>query len=184
MSQIGPARHQNVLRLCRTRAQNAAIHHEVLHMSSKNPRLSVVLTPSLAATLAALSEETGDSASSLVRGLLEQTEPALQRMLELVRAAKSAKGQIGAGVSDALGRLVDDLHDAAALADSRARRVVADLVTQAEVVKGRRRGPATDVGRGRASTAAFVSTPACNTVVRSRKTRGVEGVRAAKRASK
>ena len=43
-------------------------------MPSKNPRISVVLSPSLAATLAALSEATGDSASSLVRGLLEQTE--------------------------------------------------------------------------------------------------------------
>ena len=143
-----------------------------------------MLTPSLAATLAALSEETGDSASSLVRGLLEQTEPALQRMLELVKAAKSAKGQIGAGVSNAMGRLVDDLQDAIAVADARGGRVVADLVSQAEVVKGRRRGPATDSGRGSASTAAFVSTPSCNTGVRSRRTRGAEGVSTAKRARK
>lgn len=124
-------------------------------MPTKNPRLSVVLSPSLAATLAALSEETGDSASSLVRGLLEQVEPALQRMLHLVRAAKQAKGQIGAGVGDALTRVVHDLEDSMAVADSRVDRVVRDLVETAEKVEGRRRG----AGGGAARAAAAPSTP-------------------------
>lgn len=119
-------------------------------MPAKNPRLSVVLPASVAATLAAISEETGDSASSLVRGLLEQTEPALQRMLQLVRAAKQAKGQIGAGVAESMHRVVEDLHDALAVADARAGRVVADLVHQAEGVKGRRR-PAAGTGVARPS---------------------------------
>lgn len=117
-------------------------------MPSKNPRLSVVLPPSVAATLAAISAETGDSASSLVRGLLEQTEPALQRMLELVRAAKAAKGQIGDGMRGSMDRVIDDLHDALAVADARTGRVLADLVTQAEGVKGRRR-PAARTGAAR-----------------------------------
>lgn len=125
-------------------------------MPSKNPRLSVVLTPSVAATLAALSEETGDSASSLVRGLLEQTEPALQRMLQLVRAAKQAKGHIGAGVAEAMHRVVEDLQDAMAVADARAGRVVSDLVQTAETVKGRRRGA---TGVAGLSPAAAVSDP-------------------------
>lgn len=128
-------------------------------MPSKNPRLSVVLPPSVAATLAAISAETGDSASSLVRGLLEQTEPALQRMLELVRAAKAAKGQIGEGMRGSMDRVIDDLHDALAVADARTGRVVADLVTQAEGVKGRRR-PAAGTGAARPSGRAVVaSTP-------------------------
>ena len=109
-------------------------------MPTKNPRMSVVLSPALAATLAALSEETGDSASSLVRGLLEQVEPALQRMLQLVRAANQAKGQIGAGVGESLKRVVHDLEDSLAVADSRTHRVVRDLVEAAEKVEGRRRG--------------------------------------------
>lgn len=107
-------------------------------MPSKNPRLSVVLAPSVAATLASLSEETGDSASSLVRGLLEQAHPALERMLHLVRAAKAARGQITEGVGQALKRVVDDLEDAQALADSRTDRVVRDLVDEAQAIKGRR----------------------------------------------
>lgn len=108
-------------------------------MPSKNPRLSVVLSPAVAATLAALSRETGDSASSLVRGLLDQVAPALERMLQLVIAAKSAKGQIAEGVLGSLDRVVDDLQDAFAVADARTGRAVADLVAQAEAVRGRRR---------------------------------------------
>lgn len=108
-------------------------------MPTKNPRLSVVLSPALAATLAALSEATGDSASSLVRGLLEQTEPALQRMLQLVTAANAAKGQIATGVGESLHRVVSDLEDALAVADSRTARVVRDLVSEAQAVPGRRR---------------------------------------------
>lgn len=125
-------------------------------MPSKNPRLSVVLPPALAATLAALSDETGDSAASLVRGILEQAEPALQRMLQLVRAAKLAKGQIGSGLSDAMGRVVDDLEDAMALADSRTDRVFRDLVSSAEEVRGRRRPRASAASTG---PPAAVATP-------------------------
>jgi hypothetical protein len=128
-------------------------------MPSKNPRLSVVLSPALAATLAALAEETGDSASSLVRGLLEQTHPALQRMLDLVKATKRAKGQIGAGVGTALERVVSDLEDAAALAESRVSRAVADLVDTAEKVKGRRRPAASGASRGSRSPAAPTPVP-------------------------
>ena len=126
-------------------------------MPASNPRLSVVLSPSLAATLAAIAEETGDSASGLVRGLLEQSEPGLVRMLELVRAAKSAKGQIGEGVSRNMERVVDTLQDALHVADMRSAQVVADLVAQAETVKGRRRSAAGGVAaRGRPAVA---STP-------------------------
>lgn len=129
-------------------------------MPSKNPRLSVVLPPALAATLAALSKETGDSSSSIVRSLLEQAAPALERMLELVKAAKAAQGQIGAGMAESMHRVVEDLHDAIAIADSRSKRVLGDLVAQAEEVKGRRR-PRDEhgaAGHG-AGTAAALSTP-------------------------
>jgi hypothetical protein len=121
-------------------------------MPTKNPRVSIVITPSLAATLSALSEETGDSAGSLVRGLLVQSEPALRRMLDLIRAAKAAKGQIGTGVADSLHRVVNDLADAVAVADSRQSRVIADLVEQAEGVSGRRR-------RARAAGAGAAAAP-------------------------
>lgn len=108
-------------------------------MPSKNPRISVVLSPALAATLSAISSETGDSASSLVRGLLDQCQPALERMLALCRAANQAKGSIQQGAGAALGRAIDDLQDAQAVGMSRLDRVIGDLVDQAQAVKGRRR---------------------------------------------
>lgn len=125
-------------------------------MAAKNPRISVVLTPSLASTLAAISHATGDSASSVVREILEQSEPALKRMLQLFLAAQEAKGQISGGVSGALTRVVSDLEDALAVAGSRLDRVERDLVDAAQEVKGRRRTAAGGAGRG---AAAGVSTP-------------------------
>ena len=77
-------------------------------MPSKNPRLSVVISPALAATLTALAEETGESASGLVRGLLDQTQPALERMLQLVRAAKAAKGNISGAKAFAESKFGED----------------------------------------------------------------------------
>ena len=159
-------------------------------MPSKNPRLSVVLTPSLAATLATLAEETGESASSLVRGLLEQSEPALRRMLELVRAAKAAKGQIGAGVAGQLDRVIEDLQDAMVVMDARTGRVIADLVDQAQEVKGRRRRAggmrAENAPGGRSATA---STPVpvtrgSGTPERATEAKKREGVQAPKKAGK
>lgn len=108
-------------------------------MPTKNPRISVSLTPSLAALLNELAEETGDSSSSLVRGILMQTEPALGRMLQLVRAAKDAQGQIGAGVGRSMQRAAETLEDALAAADARLGRAAGDLVAEAEAVRGRRR---------------------------------------------
>jgi hypothetical protein len=116
-------------------------HHpsELPHMATKNPRISVSLTPSLATLLNDLAVETGDSASSLVRGILVQTEPALGRMLQLVRAARDAQGQIGSGVGRSLQRAAETLEDALAVADARFGRAAGDLVSEAEAVRGRRR---------------------------------------------
>jgi urease gamma subunit len=141
-------------------------------MPTKNPRLSVVLSPSLAATLAALSTETGESASSLVRGFLEQSEQGLVRMLDLVRAAKSAKGQISEGLRGNMSRVVDDLQDALALADARTGRVVADLVATAEQVKGRRRRGAGMPQAPSAGAAAAARTPGPVTRGSGRATKG------------
>jgi hypothetical protein len=110
-------------------------------MPSKNPRLSVVLTPSLAALLSQLAEETGESASSLVRDLLTQSEGALQRMLQLVVAAKAAKGQIGGGLAASMERVVRDLETAQGLVDNRSADMLGDLVAMAETVRPRRRAP-------------------------------------------
>ena len=126
-------------------------------MPTKNPRLSVVLSPSLAATLDALSSATGDSASSLVRNILVQTEPALQRATQLIEAAAASRQQVGAGVAATMDRVITDLEDALLVADARAGQAIRDLVGEAEAVKGRRRAAAT--GGARRSGSALPSTP-------------------------
>lgn len=108
-------------------------------MPTKNPRLSVVLSPALSATLTALAHESGESSSSLVRGLLEQSRPGLERMLHLLRAANAAKGQIGSGVGDVLLRVHDDLERALLASEARIARVESDLVSQAEAFRVRKR---------------------------------------------
>jgi hypothetical protein len=125
-------------------------------MPSKNPRLSVVLTPSLSATLAALSDATEQSASSLVRDLLQQAEPAMGRMLQLVLAAKAAPKEIGAGLAGTMDRVIGDLEDALALSEARMGRAARDLASEAEAVQGRRRRS----GQARAPRAPAGAAPA------------------------
>ena len=120
-------------------------------MPASNPRLSVVLTPSLFATLQQLGHATDQSASAIVRDLLLQTEPALRRMLALVLAANGAREQIGEGVGSALFRVVSDLeHQLERETDGEVG--YQDLVTQAEAVQGRARraGGAAGAGGGAA----------------------------------
>lgn len=120
-------------------------------MPHKNPRLSIVVSPAVAETLSALSAETGESASSLVRGLLDQAQPALARMLALVRAAKHAQSAITGGVASTLDRVVTELEGTLAHAEAVADSAVQDLVSQAQAVKPR---PRAGAGRGRPRTAA------------------------------
>ena len=127
-------------------------------MPAKNPRISVVLTPSLAAVLAQLAEETGESASSLVRGLLVESEAPLQRMLQLVKAAKAAKGQIGGGLAGSMDRVMRDLEIAQSLVDNRTADMLGDLVSMAETVRPRRRSPSSP-SRGSGVVPEAVLTP-------------------------
>lgn len=126
-------------------------------MPTPNPRLSVVLPPSLAVTLAELARATDQSVSSIVRDLLLQTEPALRRMLRLVLAANGARGQIGDGIGSSLLRAVADLERELERTTDGAIGYQ-DLVDKAEAVPVRRRAvsgkpgaPATGLPRVAAS---------------------------------
>ena len=121
-------------------------------MPASNPRLSVVLTPSLAATLQQLGQATDQSASSIVRDLLLQTEPALRRMLRLVLAANGAKEQIGEGVGSSLLRVVSDLERELER-ETGGHVEYQDLVDKAEAVqvRARRAGGAGERQRARAA---------------------------------
>jgi len=74
-------------------------------MPTKNPRLTITLQPSLAAQLRTLSELTGNSQSSLIADLLDGSGPVFDRMIQVLRAAKTAKEAMK-------GKLVADMEDA------------------------------------------------------------------------
>lgn len=73
----------------------------MLHrMPTPNPRLSVTLTPQLAAVLDRMSELTGNSKSSLVAELLDSSMPVFERMLTVLEAARTLQGQAEAAKAD------------------------------------------------------------------------------------
>lgn len=57
-------------------------------MSSSNPRVSVTLKPKTAALLRRLSEVTGNSISSIIGDLLEDSEPVYERAVRTLEAAR------------------------------------------------------------------------------------------------
>lgn len=71
-------------------------------MGTTKPRITVTLTDEQHATLRALSDMQGRSMSSLVGELVETTMPALDRVLELLRAAESALPEVHASLARAL----------------------------------------------------------------------------------
>ena len=74
-------------------------------MPTKNPRLTITLEPSLAAQLRTLSELTGNSQSSLIADLLQGSGPVFDRMIQVLRAAQTAKEAMK-------GKLVADMEEA------------------------------------------------------------------------
>jgi hypothetical protein len=74
-------------------------------MPALNPRVSVTLTPELAAVLRELSVLCGNSQSALIAGLLEQSAPVLTRMVTVLQAAATiqheASAEIARGLRDA-----------------------------------------------------------------------------------
>lgn len=67
----------------------------MLHrMPTQNPRITVTLTPAVAAVLKRMSELTGNSQSALVGDLLEESRPVFDRMVLVLQAAKDVKGKV------------------------------------------------------------------------------------------
>lgn len=63
-------------------------------MPTVNPRLTITLNAKSAAQLRELSSLTGQSQSSLVAELLEESEPVLDKMIQVLRAAEHAKAAL------------------------------------------------------------------------------------------
>lgn len=107
-------------------------------MPTVNPRVNVTLSPSLDALVSSMASHQRVSKAQVLRELLEAAEPALQRAVALMDAAKQAAGELKAS-------LVQSLEAEQRRAEKEYSRSLrgmeslsSDLVAQAEAIRARR----------------------------------------------
>lgn len=107
-------------------------------MPTANPRVNVTLSISLDNLVARLAAFQRVSKSQVLRELLETAEPALQRAVILMDSASKASPGALQSLAHRLERDVEAAEDAAAVVMARLDRGNADLVSQAEAIRGKR----------------------------------------------
>lgn len=116
-------------------------------MPTQNPRLTITLSPPLDAAIRRLSELTGQSKSSLIVELLDQAQPVLVRMAEVIEVAKSATEDAKARMRSNLDEAQTKLEEHLGLVNQLWDEQTADLLGEAEQVQRRKRkgaGTSTD----------------------------------------
>jgi len=98
------------------------------------------LSPSLDALVIRLAAMQEVSKSQVLRELLEAAEPALQRAVALMEAAARSKGAVLDGLARSLEQAQDHVEAQLAVHLAGVDAVTAELVAQAEAVRGRRPG--------------------------------------------
>lgn len=136
-------------------------------MPTHNPRLTVTLKPSTYAQIQEVSRLTGNSLSSMMAEILEQSEPVFARLIQVLTAAEQAKLEVrermGADLAKAQARVEKQLGLALTEFDA----FSGDLLEEVEEVRRRaRRAPRSDA-QHRAGGATRLSTPPSNRGVRS-----------------
>ncbi|MDN4592310.1 hypothetical protein DBA29_27980 [Xenophilus aerolatus] len=121
-------------------------------MPAKNPRLTITLNPTLAATLRRLSELTGNSQSAVIGELLEGSEQVFAKIIRVLEAAEKAKaevkGRAAANLEEAQGRMEAQLQLVMGEFDEYTGSLLADVE---EVSRRARKGSASqqvEGGRG------------------------------------
>lgn len=120
----------------------------MLHlMPTSNPRVSVTLTPAVAAVLKEMCSLTGESQSATVAGLLEMSIPVFERVVVALRAAASIKGTATSEIAAGLERAQDKLEQQLGLQLDEMDQVIRPLLERAEEVSRRRPGQAPGGGK-------------------------------------
>lgn len=127
-------------------------------MPTNNPRVNVTLSPSTDALVRRLATYQRVSKSQVLRELLEAAEPALQRAATLMEAAAGAHGAVVGNMRSQLDAVMSKAEQTLATLLEGQDALAADLVAQAEEVRGRRpalahaqHGPGQDSGRRRSA---------------------------------
>jgi hypothetical protein len=124
-------------------------------MPTKNPRLTLTLTPTTAAQLRRISELTGNSQASLISELLEGQEIVFAKVIHALELAESAKTNMKQSLFDDMERSQQLIEKQIGLALDTFDAGLAPLIREAEAVKRRR-------PRARAGVDAAAAAPARN----------------------
>lgn len=121
-------------------------------MTQANPRISISVTPATNAVISRLCELTGQSKSSAIAQILEQSEPVFSRMIRLIEKMQQATSEVSNGFASGLEKVQTTLEAQMGLAIDDLERETDDLFSSVEKVKRRRkRGAAADAERGAAT---------------------------------
>ena len=107
-------------------------------MPTINPRVQVTLPPALDLLVQRMATLQRVSKSQVLRELLEAAEPALQRAVALMDAAQQAAQSVHTGLAQRLDQEQQRAEKSLAQLLGGLDATTADLVAQAEAVKGRR----------------------------------------------
>jgi hypothetical protein len=139
-----------------------------MHRMTKNPRITITLTPSTHSILAELSILTGNSMSGMVSELLSGNEPIFDRMAAVLRAARDVQVHGKEAMNEALSAAQSKIEKQLGLALDAMDSGIRPILQEAEKV--RRRGRKGAPRAGVVSVSGGVPTPISNRGVRSKKT--------------
>ena len=107
-------------------------------MPTKNPRLTMTLTPTIAAQLRRLSELTGSSQASLISELLEGQEVVFARVIQALEAAALVKDEMKSSLREDLDRSQQVIEAQLGLVLESLDNAAAPLLTEAEKIRRRK----------------------------------------------
>lgn len=137
-------------------------------MTTKNPRLTITLQPSLAAQLRKLSQLTGNSQSSLISELLDGSAPVFDRMILLLTAAESAKSSLRGHLASDMAKAQASVEKQFGLALEDFDNATQPLLDEFEVIQRRgRKGAEREALAAARTVPAAKPTPLSNRGVRS-----------------
>lgn len=109
-------------------------------MPAVNPRITITLQPAVHAALRKLSVLTGNSQSSMVAELLEQSLPVFERMARVIESAQVAQDAVRTEIASSLERAQAKLEDQLHLSLEVMDEGFAPIIQAAEEVKRRKAG--------------------------------------------
>ncbi len=122
-------------------------------MSGLNPRISVTLTPAVDAALKRLSEASGQSRSSLVGEILEQSLPVFERLALVIETAKTATQEAKVRMASNMEAAQTKLESHLGIVNDLFEEQTADLIADIEAIGRRKARGAEGRTDGRAAPA-------------------------------